>query len=51
MGQEKYIKILLIQRLGTPTQSTDISWKARANLRPAPKRCCHGNLLSAYQIQ
>lgn len=27
MGQEKYIKILLIHRLGILIQSTDISWK------------------------
>lgn len=46
MGQEKCIKILLIHRLGIPIQSTDISWKARADFSPAQKRCCHGNLLS-----
>lgn len=26
--------------------STDIIWKARADLRPAQDRCCHGNLSS-----
>lgn len=45
MGQEK-CKILMFQRLGIPIKSTDIRWKARADLRPAQERCRHGNLSS-----
>lgn len=34
LGQEKCIKIFVIQRLGILILSTDISWKARAGLNP-----------------